>query len=69
MYHEWREVALVQVWAMSKDDFLQACSEYLEEALAEDKRRSDDAEAKAYLRGRPERGKDGDDWNYSDNIC
>lgn len=66
MLHEFREIPLITIWSMKDEDFLQACNDYLDAALAEDKRMANDVLARQYLREVPELGISDDELNYYD---
>lgn len=50
MMHQFFELSLEQLMALDKADFLELCSRYLTETLADEERRWVDREARAYGR-------------------
>ncbi|MBI4499417.1 MAG: hypothetical protein HY689_16135 [Chloroflexi bacterium] len=50
MMHEYYEISISTLIAMSKDEFLERCSRYLEDALADERRRDIDRQAREYAR-------------------
>jgi hypothetical protein len=50
MMHQFFEISIEQLVALDKEDFLELCSRYLEESLADEERRWIDREARAYGR-------------------
>jgi hypothetical protein len=50
MMHQYFEMSIEQLVALDKEDFLELCSRYLVESLADEERRFIDREARAYGR-------------------
>lgn len=48
--HEYYEMSIEKVCALSKEEFLDLCAAYLEAALEDDRRRSVERQAQVYAR-------------------